>query len=176
MNTPPQAGQGAFPPPLLRQAEEVLRLARQQGLVVASAESCTGGLVAACLSEIAGASDVLACGFVVYSNEAKQRLLGVPGALVRQAGAVSREVAEAMAECAVQRGGVDAAVAVTGIAGPGGGTAAKPVGLVHFAALRRDGASVHRERRFGAGSRQEIRLASVGEALSLLHGVLAPPA
>ena len=145
---------------------------------MASAESCTGGLVAACLSEIPGASDVLGCGFVVYGNAAKERLLGVSGRLLQEAGAVSREAALAMAENAVLRGGVDAAVAVTGIAGPGGGTADKPVGLVHFACARKGGASVHRQRRFGARSRRERRLASVGAALGLLREVLAgaPPA
>ena len=172
MGAPLRQEEGDFPLSLLRQAEEVLRLARGQGVVVASAESCTGGLVAACLSEIPGASDVLGCGFVVYGNAAKERLLGVSGELLREAGAVSREVALAMAENAVQRGGVDVAVAVTGIAGPGGGTADKPVGLVHFACARRGGASAHRERRFGNLSRQRIRLASVGEALSLLREAL----
>lgn len=173
MGAPPQREEGEFPPSLLRQAEAVLRLARERGVVVGSAESCTGGLVAACLSEIPGASDVLGCGLVVYSNAAKERLLGISSGLLRQAGAVSREVALAMAEHAVQRGGVDVAVAVTGIAGPGGGTADKPVGLVHFASARQGGASAHRQRRFGDRSRREIRLASVGEALSLLREALA---
>lgn len=158
-----------FPKPLLHQAEEVIERARSRGVSIASAESCTAGLVSGCLSEIAGASDVLACGFVVYSNEAKERLLGVSSALLQAHGAVSKEVACAMALGALEKGGVDIAVAVTGIAGPGGGTIGKPVGLVHFACTARDGDVSHRERRFGDVGRHGVRLASVAEALAMLR-------
>ena len=172
MNPAPQPPEGIFPPYLLRQSEEVLRLARAQGLTITTAESCTGGLLAACLTEIPGASDVLHSGFVVYDNTAKERLLGIPPQLLREHGAVSREICLAMAQNALQRSGADIALAVTGIAGPGGGTADKPLGLVHFACAHRDGRILHRERRFAAMSRRQIRLASVDKALSLPGAIL----
>ena len=112
----------------------MLELCRGKWLKIATAESCTGGLVAAALTEIAGSSDVVDRGFVTYSNDAKKAMLGVPEATLASHGAVSRETAEAMAQGALAHAPVDLAVAITGIAGPGGGTAGKPVGLVHFAA------------------------------------------
>src|SRR5437763_8319091 len=125
-----------FDPNLLQLATNVLDKARDEKLRIAAAESCTGGLVASLLTEIAGASDVFERGFVVYSNEAKSDLLGVPGETIKIEGAVSESVARAMAEGAIKHSNAQVAVAVTGIAGPGGGTAEKPVGLVHIAAAR----------------------------------------
>ncbi len=149
-------------------AEEVLRLARSHGLTIATAESCTGGLVAGALTEVPGASEVLNRGFVTYSNAAKTEMLGVPAALIEGHGAVSESVARAMAEGACSAARTAIAVAITGVAGPGGGTEAKPVGLVHFAACRRGRPTLHRERRFGDVGRAEVRRLSVLEALELL--------
>ena len=150
-------------------ASAVLERCRAAGLKVATAESCTGGMVAAALTDIAGSSDVVERGFVTYSNEAKSELLGVPPPLIASHGAVSAEVAAAMAKGALARAPVDLAVAITGIAGPGGGSAAKPVGLVHFALARRGGA-LRQERRVFAGDRAQIRDAATICALELLHG------
>ena len=150
-----------------RAAARVLDLCRARALTLATAESCTGGLVAATLTEIPGSSDVVDCGFFTYSNEAKQLVLDVPAATLATHGAVSRQTAEAMARGALAQSGADLAVAVTGIAGPGGGSPEKPVGLVHFAAAR-DGRLVHREMRFGDIGRGEVRRQSVGVALDLL--------
>ncbi len=150
-------------------ATRALRECRARGLKVATAESCTGGLVAGALTEIAGSSDVVECGFVTYSNAAKEGMLGVPAAILERHGAVSRETAEAMADGALAHSPADVAVAVTGIAGPGGGTAQKPVGLVHFAAAARDGRRIHRERRFGKIGRRRVRLKSVAEALAMIE-------
>jgi nicotinamide-nucleotide amidase len=150
-------------------AKRVLDLCRARDLRVATAESCTGGLVAAALTEIAGSSDVVDCGFVTYSNEAKQKLLGVPAATLRRHGAVSAETAAAMAAGALKKSQADLAVAVTGIAGPGGGSKQKPVGLVYFAAASRGGRRVARERRFGQIGRLRVRLRSVAQALVLLE-------
>src|SRR5262252_681774 len=130
-------------------AARVLDTCRTRGLKIATAESCTGGLVAGALTEIPGASDVFDLGFVTYSNAAKQRMLGVAAVILERHGAVSRETAEAMAEGALAVSEADLAVAVTGIAGPDGGTPDKPVGLVHFAAAARDGERLHREKRYG---------------------------
>lgn len=156
-------------------AEEVLERARRLGLMIATAESCTGGLVAAALTSIAGSSDVFERGFVTYSNEAKAEMLGIDPALIRLHGAVSREVAQAMAKGALGRSRAKLSVAVTGIAGPGGGSLDKPVGLVHFAAARVAGhpseskfTIIHREERFGEIGRAEVRAKSVDIALSLL--------
>ena len=154
--------------PLLPAARALLDLCRDRRLTIATAESCTGGLVAGVLTEIPGSSAVVERGFVTYSNAAKTELLGVPAALLARAGAVSREVAEAMAAGALAHSPADLAVAITGIAGPDGGTAEKPVGLVHFAAGRRGGVTIHRERRFGNIGRSGVRLASVAEALAML--------
>ncbi len=161
-----------FPAPLLSLAQAVLAEARQKDLRIATAESCTGGLVAALLTEIPGSSDVLERGFVVYSNRAKSDLLGVPGDLIADHGAVSEAVARAMAEGAVANSNAHMAVAVTGIAGPGGGTKLKPVGLVHIAAAREGRAILHETHRFGDIGRSEIRLQSVEAALRLLRRLL----
>ena len=149
-------------------AEEVLRLAIGAGLTIVTAESCTGGLVAGAITEVAGSSRAMDRGFVTYSNAAKSEMLGVPAALIEAHGAVSAEVAGAMVEGALSASGASLGVAVTGVAGPDGGTAEKPVGLVHFAAKRRGGSTLHRERRFGDARRSEIRKAAVIETLTLL--------
>lgn len=149
-------------------AERVLAACRVRGWTVATAESCTGGLVAAALTEIAGSSDVFDRAFVTYSNRAKMEMLGVPVVTLEKFGAVSRQTAEAMAAGALERAGVDLAVSITGIAGPGGGSAVKPVGLVHFVAAVRDGPRKLREMRYGDIGRSEIRRASVIEALNML--------
>ncbi|MBL8550424.1 MAG: CinA family protein [Hyphomonadaceae bacterium] len=141
-------------------------------LKIATAESCTGGLVAALLTEIPGSSATLERGFVTYSNEAKSEMLGVPPELIAAHGAVSEPVARAMAEGALTASRADVAVSITGVAGPDGGTEAKPVGLVHFAAARRGRPSVHVEKRFGDPGRREIRLHSVATALELLRRML----
>ena len=154
---------------LIEQATALLDLCRRKQLKIATAESCTGGLVAAALTEIAGSSDVVERGFVTYSNEAKQAMLGVPAATLKQFGAVSRETAEAMAAGALANSPADLAVSITGIAGPGGGSAEKPVGLVHFAAASKRGGPIHRERRFGDVGRAQVRHASVVEALAMLR-------
>ncbi len=154
---------------LSEQAQALLDLCRKKGLKIAAAESCTGGLVAATLTEIAGSSDVFERGFVTYSNEAKQAMLAVAPATLASHGAVSRETAEAMAMGALAHAPVDLAVSITGIAGPGGATAGKPVGLVHFAAAARDGRLIHRERRYGDIGRAAVRHASVVEALAMLR-------
>lgn len=157
------------PPSLPALARAVLDAARANGLTVATAESCTGGLVAAALTEIPGSSDVVDRGFVTYSNEAKAELLGVPAKLIGEVGAVSAEVAAAMAEGALARSGASLAVAITGVAGPGGGSAVKPVGLVHLAASARDGRVNRIERRYDpALGRAGIRRAAVRDALSML--------
>ena len=177
-------------------AETLLARCRQAGLTLATAESCTGGLVAAALTAVPGSSDVFERGFVTYSNAAKADMIGVPAELIAREGAVSEAVARAMADGALAASRADLAVAVTGVAGPGGGTAAKPVGLVHLAVAIRaarpargapagtgqggattgtgpGGAPIHRslrhrERRYGDLGRGEIRLRSVLEALDLL--------
>jgi nicotinamide-nucleotide amidase len=157
-----------FDSDLLQLAETVLGKAREQRLRIATAESCTGGLVAAFLTEIAGASDVFERGFIAYSNLAKTDLLGVPEQLIAGHGAVSKAVARAMARGAMERSNAQLAVAVTGIAGPGGGSPEKPVGLVHIAAARLGKEVLHERQLFGDSGRREIRLASVEAALKLL--------
>lgn len=149
-------------------AAAVLDACRARGLKVATAESCTGGLVAGALTDIAGSSDVVDRGFVTYSNEAKQQMLGVPAATLKDHGAVSRQTAEAMARGALGRANADLVVAITGIAGPGGGSADRPVGLVHFAAAARSGALIHHEMRFGDIGRELVRQKSVLQALAML--------
>jgi nicotinamide-nucleotide amidase len=149
-------------------AKQVLELCRARGLRIATAESCTGGLVAAALTEIAGSSDVVDRGFVTYSNEAKAELLGVPLATLKRYGAVSSQTAKAMAAGALKNSGVDLAVSITGIAGPGGGTKQKPVGLVHFAAVRRGGRRIVRKRLYGDIGRGRVRQRSVLDALEML--------
>lgn len=144
----------------------------EQGILLATAESCTGGLVAAILTEIAGSSAVVDRGFVTYSNAAKSEMLGVPARLIADHGAVSAEVAGAMAVGALAHASADLAVAITGVAGPGGGSAEKPVGLVHFALARRNGTVRVLVRRFGPIGRQAIRFAAVAQALDLLAEAL----
>jgi nicotinamide-nucleotide amidase len=160
-----------FTPELTMLASEVLAKARAAGLKIATAESCTGGLVAGLLTEIPGSSDVFERGFVTYSNDAKRELLGVPEDLLQTRGAVSAEVAGAMARGALEHAAADAAIAVTGIAGPGGGTKDKPVGLV-FIAASRGGELRMEEHRFGDPGRSEIRLRTVEAALRLLASLL----
>ena len=157
-----------FPDRMLNDAAALLDALRGLRLKLATAESCTGGLVAALFTEIAGSSDVVERGFVTYSNDAKSELLGVPEAMLDDHGAVSEPVARAMAHGALAHSHADIAVAVTGVAGPGGGSAAKPVGLVHIAASRKGGQTVHRECRFGDIGRGPIRMASVDVALQLI--------
>jgi nicotinamide-nucleotide amidase len=153
---------------LVAQAQALLDLCRTKTLKIAAAESCTGGLVAATLTDIAGSSDVFERGFVTYSNEAKIAMLGVPPTVLDGHGAVSRETAEAMAAGALAHAPVDLAVSITGIAGPGGAVAGKPVGLVHFGGASRRGLRLHRERRYGSIGRTQVRRASVLEALAIL--------
>ena len=153
------------------EAESLLALLRGRRLRLALAESCTGGLIAALLTEIAGSSDVVERGFVTYSNDAKVESIGVPRALIEAHGAVSPEVARAMAEGALSHSRADLAVSVTGVAGPGGGSEAKPVGLVHLAAVRRGGDTVASELRLGDIGRRAVRLASVREALRLVRAL-----
>ncbi len=149
-------------------ATAVLDACRARKLKVATAESCTGGLVAGALTEIADSSDVVDRGFVTYSNEAKQQMLGVSSETIKNYGAVSRQTAEEMARGTLGKANADLAVAITGIAGPGGGGKDKPVGLVHFAAASRGGTLVHKEMRYGDIGRGEVRGKSVLEALHML--------
>jgi nicotinamide-nucleotide amidase len=149
-------------------AETLLRECRDAGLKITTAESCTGGLIAATLTAIAGSSDVVERGFVTYSNAAKTDLVGVPAELIASVGAVSEAVARAMAEGALRHAPADLAVSVTGIAGPGGGSAEKPVGLVWFGCVRRGQPSTTLRRLF-PGDRTEVRRASVAQALELLR-------
>jgi nicotinamide-nucleotide amidase len=154
---------------LILDAKDVLDVCRSGGLRLATAESCTGGLVAAVLTSIAGSSAVVERGFVTYSDEAKTELLGIPPALIAEHGAVSEPVARAMAEGALARSRADLAVSVTGVAGPGGGSAQKPVGLVHFACARRDNPTEHLRMLYGQRDREEIREASVRQAFALIR-------
>ena len=158
-----------FTPELIERAAALIALCRARGLKIATAESCTGGLVAGLLTEIPGSSAVLERGFVVYSNDAKRELLDVPEATLAAFGAVSEQTARAMAQGALRHSRADFAVSITGIAGPDGGSAEKPVGLVHFACTGPGGAVVAVERRYGALSRTKIRLASVETALDMLE-------
>jgi nicotinamide-nucleotide amidase len=160
-----------FSDPFRGRAEDVLADARAKGIKIVTAESCTGGLVAGLLTEIPGSSDVVERGFVTYSNQAKEDLLGVPHETLEVHGAVSAETARAMALGALSHAHADLAVAVTGIAGPGGGSADKPVGLVHFAAARGDRV-IQRECRFGDIGRSEVRMASVAVALEMLEQMI----
>ncbi|WP_135210143.1 CinA family protein [Vitreimonas flagellata] len=155
-----------------KNAQKLLAETKSRGLMIATAESCTGGLIAASLAAVPGASASLERGFVTYSNEAKTEMLGVPADLIQRLGAVSRDVAIAMAEGAIAKSRADISVAVTGIAGPDGGTPEKPVGLVHLAAAGRNGATIHEEQRFGDLGRHEIQLATVLAAFDLLKRVM----
>jgi len=149
-------------------AKQVLERADAAGVMVATAESCTGGLVAGALTEIAGSSSVVDRGFVTYSNEAKMQMIGVEEAVLLSYGAVSEQTARAMAAGAVACSAASVSVAITGIAGPGGGSDSKPVGLVHFAAVKRDGGVMHIERRFGDLGRSGVREAALEQALEML--------
>ena len=160
-----------FDAQLLHDAAELLDICRRADIKLATAESCTGGLIVGCLTEIAGSSDVVDRGFVTYSNEAKTDLVGVPNMLIAMKGAVSEPVARAMAEGALSRSMADVTVAVTGVAGPGGGTAAKPVGLVYLGACRR-GEDPRHLRRVFPGDRTAVRRAALEEALGLALAVI----
>ncbi|GEP05134.1 CinA family protein [Methylobacterium oxalidis] len=157
---------------LLARAEALVAGLAAAGLTVATAESCTGGLVAGLITAVPGSSAVLERGFVTYSNAAKSEAIGVPADLVAAHGAVSEAVARAMAAGALAASRADLAVAITGIAGPGGGSAAKPVGLVHLALAARDGSVRHLERRYGDLGRPAIRTSAVADALALLEDAL----
>ena len=155
-----------------RAARTLLTLCKAQKLKLAAAESCTGGMLTATLTEIPGSSEVVDRGFVTYSNQAKHQMVGVPVPTLEKYGAVSRETALAMAKGALTRSPADVTVAITGIAGPGGGTKQKPIGLVHIAAATRSGARVHHECRFGNIGRAKVREKSVLEALTMLHELI----
>jgi nicotinamide-nucleotide amidase len=156
-------------------ARSLLDLCRSRKLTIATAESCTGGLVAGALTDVPGSSDVIDRGFVTYSNDAKRAMLGVESSTLATFGAVSKETATQMAVGALERAGVDLAVSITGIAGPGGAVPGKPVGLVHFAVAARDGRITHRECRFGAIGRSAVRQRSVVEALRMLMEMARGP-
>lgn len=150
-------------------AVQLLAAARAKSLKIATAESCTGGLVAGLLTEVPGSSDVVDRGFVTYSNEAKRDMLGVSGDLLADFGAVSEPVARAMAEGAIAFSAADIGVGITGVAGPGGGSPMKPVGLVHIAAARQGRPTLHEACRFGELSRDEIRIRAVATALGMMR-------
>ncbi len=154
-------------------AEDVLRACRGAGLKLATAESCTGGLISGCLTEIAGSSDVVERGFVTYSNEAKTEMLGVPAEMITLHGAVSEPVARAMAGGALARSRADIAVAVTGVAGPGA-SESKPAGRVHLAVARRGGAVEHLRRDYGGIGRNAVRQATIRDALALVLQAAGP--
>ncbi len=158
-----------FPLEITTLARLLLEECREKRLRIVTAESCTGGLVAGALTEIAGSSDVFERGFVTYSNRAKSSLLGVPGDLIADAGAVSEPVVRFMAEGALEASDAHIAVAVSGVAGPGGGTALKPVGLVHFATARSNGPIQHRMELFGDIGRTQVRMEAVRVALEMMR-------
>ncbi len=158
-----------FDDQMLNLARLTLDEARNRRLKIATAESCTGGMIAGLLTEIAGSSDVVERGFIVYSNRAKEEVLGVPGDLIADAGAVSEPVARLMAEGALAESRANLAVAVTGIAGPGGGTPLKPVGLVHIAVARENKPIFHQAMRFGDVGRSEVRRLTIIEALEMMR-------
>jgi nicotinamide-nucleotide amidase len=153
---------------VLEAAEQLLDICKRKHLTVATAESCTGGLVAAAISAISGSSAVLDRGYVTYSNEAKEQMLGVTPTTLEAYGAVSRECAEEMARGALAHAQVDLAVSITGVAGPTGGTPEKPVGLVHFAAASRGGQLIAHEGRYRDVGRTQVRRLSLLQALAML--------
>jgi nicotinamide-nucleotide amidase len=159
--------------PLLDAASQVLRLCGGRGIRLVTAESCTGGLIAAALTAIPGSSKVFERGYVTYSNIAKAQDLGVPAGLIEKKGAVSEEVARAMAVGVVEATATDLSLAVTGIAGPDGGTPEKPVGLVYLAAAHRGGKVLHRECHFGDIGRGEVRQRAAIAALELTTELIA---
>lgn len=154
---------------IVEAGKRLLAICKRKNLLVATAESCTAGLIAGTLAEIPGISSILDRGYVTYSNEAKHEMLGVSRDVLDKHGAVSRETAEAMVRGVLGHSRVHLAVSVTGIAGPDGGTAEKPVGLVHFAAASRSGKLVHAEKRYGAIGRANVRKQSVLQAFVMLH-------
>lgn len=162
-----------FPDEMRAEATALLDSCKTADLKIVTAESCTGGLIAGLLTDIPGSSSVVERGFVTYSNEAKSECLGVPEALIEAHGAVSEPVARAMAEGALRASRADLAVSVTGIAGPGGGSAEKPVGLVHLALARRGGETRARAYRYGDLGRSMVRLRTVADAIALLREGLA---
>jgi nicotinamide-nucleotide amidase len=154
-------------------AQRIIQDFTARKLTIATAESCTGGLVGGALTEIAGSSAVVLCGFITYSNEAKHRMLGVPLETLQQFGAVSRQTALAMAQGALKNSDATVSISITGIAGPGGGSVEKPVGLVHFAAAKCGGNEIAREMRFGDIGRRAVRERAVLVALEMLAEVAA---
>jgi len=158
-----------FDAALLDRARDLLGAARAKNIRIVTAESCTGGLIAGLLTEIPGSSDVVERGFVTYSDESKEELLGVPAVLIAAHGAVSEAVARAMAEGALRNSHAQLAISVTGIAGPGGGSAQKPVGLVYIGISQKLGATIVTECRFGDLGRDQIRLKTIETALKLLN-------
>ncbi len=154
-------------------ATDVLEKCRQRKWQLATAESCTGGLIGGALTDIAGSSDVFDRGFITYSNKAKARVIGVSTEILRAHGAVSEETAREMALGALKTAGANLTVAVTGIAGPGGGGPGKPVGLVHFAVATEEGIAEHRKMEYGDIGRSEVRLATVKTALEMLRDALS---
>ncbi|THV13501.1 CinA family protein [Rhizobium rhizophilum] len=167
---------GLYPADIEALASAIIAVYRDRGWMIATAESCTGGLIAGALTEIAGSSAVVDRGFVTYTNQAKMDLIGVSVASLQSFGAVSRETVLQMAHGALMRSGAEVAVAVTGIAGPGGGSAEKPVGLVHLALNTRSGIVDHREMRYGEIGRAQVRLATVRTALEMLLATAQTPA
>ena len=157
--------------PAIEAARRALRLASRKKLLIATAESCTGGMIAATITEIAGCSSVFERGFVTYSNDSKTELLGVPERILEADGAVSEATARAMAEGALAHSRADVTVAVTGIAGPDGGTPEKPVGLVHLAAARHGCPTLHRVEHF-PGDRAAVRAATARTAFEMLSEIL----
>ena len=162
-----------FPRDIVSAAEAIIRDFTAAGLMISTAESCTGGLISSALTEISGSSAVVDRGFVTYTNTAKIELLGVQEATLMRFGAVSEETARQMAHGALFRSRADIAVAVTGIAGPGGGSAEKPVGLVHLAAKSRTGALIHRKMLYGDIGRSEVRLATIRTALEMVRSLFS---
>ncbi|WP_221154997.1 MULTISPECIES: CinA family protein [unclassified Rhizobium] len=161
-----------FPPDIISAAEAIIRDFTASGQMVSTAESCTGGLIAGALTEISGSSAVVDRGFVTYTNAAKVELLGVQEQTLLRFGAVSEETARQMAHGALFHSRATIAVAVTGIAGPGGGSSEKPVGLVHLAARSRTGALIHRKMLYGDIGRSAVRLETVKTALEMVHSLL----
>ncbi len=161
-----------FPADIEDEARRIIADFSVRGIMIATAESCTGGLIAGALTEIPGSSAVVDRGFVTYTNQAKADLLGVTAQTLQAFGAVSRETALQMAHGALFRSRATVSVAVTGVAGPGGGTADKPVGLVHLAARSRSGEIIHREMRYGDIGRSEIRLATIRTALQMAREIV----
>ncbi|WP_222421602.1 CinA family protein [Rhizobium leguminosarum] len=158
-----------FPQDIVSTAKAIIRDFKAAGLMVSTAESCTGGLIAGALTEISGSSAVVDRGFVTYTNSAKIEMLGVQAETLLRFGAVSEETARQMVHGALFRSRADIAVAVTGIAGPGGGSAEKPVGLVHLAAKSRAGTLIHRKMLYGDIGRSEVRLATIRTALEMVY-------